>query len=115
MENNDVIRQSRILAATILESDEYKSYKSYHDELIKNPQLYADVNEMRRFNMELQNAEGVPNMYDEVAKFFDRYSNVRTNTTASRFLRAEMGLCRMVQEMINTIFSEIDFDMDFID
>lgn len=115
MENSDVIRQSKILAAAIKESEEYKNYKSCYNELIKNPQLYADVNEMRRFNMEIQNAEGVPNMYDEVAKIFDRYAYVRSNVTASRFLRAEMGLCRMVQEMVNTLFSDIDFSVDFLD
>lgn len=115
MENRTVAEVSKELAATVMESEEYKNYLACRAELDKNPQLLQAVNEMRKFNFELQNAEGVTNMYDEVVKIFDKYSYVRKNVTANRFLRAEMSLCRMMQEMIRTIFEDIEFDVDFID
>lgn len=103
------------LAEAVMNSDEYRNYQYYHEELKKNPQLLASVDELRRINFELQNAEGVPDMYDEVSKVFERTSNLRSNIVASRFLRAEMSLCRMVQEMMNTIFEGIDFDINFLE
>lgn len=115
MENKTVAELSKQLSQAILESDEYKNYYYYHEELKKNPSMLEAVDELRRVNFELQNAEGIPNMYDEVSQVFERTSHVRRNATASRFLRAEMSLCRMVQEMMGTIFEDIDFDMSFLE
>lgn len=110
-----VAEASKILADAIKNSEEYKNYKQCQYELKKNPQMETTVNELRRYNFELQNAEGVSDMYDEVAKIYDRFASVRKNTAARRYLRAEMSLCRMTQEMVRNIFDEIDIDLDFIE
>lgn len=114
MDNKQVADLSVQLAKAVMDSEEYKNYRYYHEELKKNPSMLEAVDELRRINFELQNAEGIPDMYEEVSKVFERTSNVRSNIVASRFLRAEMSLCRMVQEMMNTIFEGIDFDMSFL-
>lgn len=114
MDNKTVADLSKQLSQAILDSDEYKNYYYYYEELKKNPSMLEAVDELRRINFELQNSDGVSNMYDEVSQVFERTSHVRRNVTASRFLRAEMSLCRMVQEMIGMIFEDIDFDMGFL-
>jgi cell fate (sporulation/competence/biofilm development) regulator YlbF (YheA/YmcA/DUF963 family) len=115
MENKTVIALSKELAAVIVESEEYQNYKEVRRELEKNPQLAHDVDELRKFNFLLQNTEDVNDMYDEVTKIFEQYAYLRNNVVSNRFLRYEMRLCRMVQEMIKTIFEEIDFNVDFIE
>lgn len=115
MENKTVADLSLRLSQAITESDEYKNYRYYYDELKKNPAMLEAVAELRRVNFELQNAENVPNMYDEVSRVFERTAHIRNNAIANRFLRSELSLCRMVQEMMGLIFDGIDFETNFLE
>ncbi len=103
------------LAAAIVESEEYKTYVKCKEEISKNPQLFYAVNELRKHNFVLQNSVEVNDMYDEVVKIYDKYAYIRTNVVANRFLRAELSLCRMVQEIQRTLLENVDFDMDFLE
>lgn len=103
------------LAAAVLESEEYKNFLRCRTEIKKNPQLYQAVNELRRHNFELQNSEDVVDMYDEVTKIYDRYAYIRTNIVANQFLRAELSVCRMIQDIQRRLLEDLDFDVDFLD
>lgn len=115
MDRNRVDELAAQLAQAILESDEYKNFLRCRAEINKNPQLYQAVNELRRHNFEIQNSENVQDMYDEVVKLYDRYAYVRTNIVANQFLRAELSVCRMIQDIQRTLLEDIDFNMDFLD
>lgn len=103
------------LSTAILESEEYQNYLKARDEIAKNPQLFFAVNELRKHNFELQNSNDSLDMYDEVAKMYDKYAYVRTSVVANRFLRAEVSLCRMIQDIQRTLMDGIDFDMTFLE
>lgn len=103
------------LAQAILESDEYKNFLQCRDEISRNPQLYQAVNELRKHNFELQNVGEVADMYDEVAKIYDKYAYIRTSVLANRFLRSELSVCRMIQDIQHTLVENMDFNMDFMD
>lgn len=111
---SNVDRLALELADAILESDEYKNYIKCKEEISKNPQLYQAVNELRTHNFKLQNTAEIVDMYDEVVKLYDKYAYVRTNVIANRFLRAELSVCRMVQDIQRTLLENMDFDMDFL-
>ncbi len=102
------------LAKAIVESEEYKDFLRCKEEISKNPQLYQAVNELRRHNFELQNTEGVADMYEEVVRIFDKYAYIRTNVVANQFLRAELSVCRMIQDIQRTLIEDMDFDVDFL-
>lgn len=102
------------LAKAIVESEEYKDFLRCKEEISKNPQLYQAVNELRRHNFELQNTEGVADMYEEVVRIFDKYAYIRTNVVANQFLRAELSVCRMIQDIQRTLIENMDFDVDFL-
>lgn len=103
------------LAQAVLESEEYKNFLRCKTEIAKNPQLYQAVNELRRHNFELQNSEDVVDMYDEVAKIYDRYAYIRTSIVANQFLRAELSVCRMIQDIQRKLLENLEFDVDFLD
>ena len=115
MDRNRIDGLAAELAQAILDSEEYKNFLRCRAEISKNPQLYQAVNELRKRNFEIQNSEGVPDMYDEVVKLYDRYAYVRTSIMANQFLRAEMSICRMIQDIQRTLLADIDFDVDFLD
>lgn len=111
---NRVDKLSFELAEAIIESEEYKNYIRCKDEISKNPQLNQAVNDLRKHNFQLQNTDLELDMYEEVVKIFDRYAYIRTNVAANQFLRAELSMCRMIQDIQRTIVENMDFDMDFI-
>lgn len=115
MDRNRIDGLAAELSQAILDSEEYKNFLRCRAELSKNPQLYQAVNELRRHNFEIQNSESVPDMYDEVVKLYDRYAYVRTSIVANQFLRAELSICRMIQDIQRTLLTDIDFDVDFLD
>ena len=115
MDRNRIDELAAELAQAILDSEEYKNFLHFRSEINKNPQLYQAVNELRRYNFEIQNSEGVQDMYDEVVKVYERYAYIRTNIVANQFLRAEMRICRMVQDIQRTLMEDIEFDVDFLD
>lgn len=103
------------LATAILESEEYKNFMKCKEEIRKNPQLFQAVNELRRHNFELQNSEKDSDMYDEVVKIFDKYAYIRTNVVANQFLRSELSVCRMIQDVQRTLLENMDFEVDFLE
>lgn len=103
------------LAKAILESEEYKNFMKCKEEIRKNPQLFQAVNELRKHNFELQNSENDSDMYDEVVKIFDKYAYIRTNVVANQFLRSELSVCRMIQDVQRTLLENMDFEVDFLE
>ncbi|MGN0160709.1 MAG: YlbF family regulator [Lachnospiraceae bacterium] len=103
------------LAVAIVESEEYKIFIQCKEEIAKNPQLYQAVNELRKHNFALQNSSEEMDMYDEVVKIYDKYAYIRTNVVANRFLRSELSVCRMVQDVVRTMVENVDIGVDFLD
>ncbi len=111
---SEVEKHKKELAKAIVNSEEYKEYLRCRDILAKNVDLYRSVNEMRKQNFMLQNAEDVSNMFEETEKLRCRYEEIRNNIVVNNFLRAEMCLCRMIQDINRTLMNAIDFDMGFL-
>lgn len=103
------------LAEAILDSEEYREFIKCKTEISKNPQLFEAVNELRRHNFELQNSEGIADMYEEVVKIYDKYAYIRTNIIANQFLRAELSVCRMIQDIQRTLLENMEFEVDFLE
>lgn len=103
------------MATAIEESEEYKNFLRCREEISKNPQLYQAVNELRKHNFALQNSSEDMDMYEEVVKIFDKYAYIRTNVIANRFLRAELSVCRMIQDIHRTMLENIDIGLEFLD
>lgn len=111
----EVDRLSDELASAIRDSDEYKMYLQCYNELAQYPSLMRDTNELRRNNLHFQNSADEVGMFDKVEEFSKRYATLRSNRVVSDFLQAELCLGRMIQSVMKTIVSKIDFDTSFLD
>ena len=76
----------------------------------KQPELYAQVNEYRLKNFDIQNESEGSELFDRMEAFEREYREFRENPMVDDFLRAELALCRMVQEMNVLLTAEIDFE-----
>ncbi|MCR5216348.1 MAG: YlbF family regulator [Lachnospiraceae bacterium] len=101
------------LAKAILESEEYQNYLRAMAEVKKNPQLYQAINEVRKRSFELQNSAN-SDIYNENKAVDQQYAYLRTNEVALNFLRCEIGVCRMMQDVERTLVEDIDLELDFL-
>lgn len=103
------------LSVAIRSSSEYTVYRQRLEELQGQPELYAQVNNLRRNNFQRQNGGGGRMTYDEYSAFVAESRRLRGNPLVDEFLNAEVGLGRLLQDVKRIIISEIDFDNQFLD
>lgn len=113
MRKIDMLKEE--LRQAIRESDEYREYKEMEAVINRNPDLKRTVDEFRKSNFELQYREGSSSEFFEASEELNkRYEYIRYQECASRFLNAEMCLCRLVRDICFSVVDAIDFDMDFL-
>ena len=108
-------RLAKLLSEEIKKSREYAYYTKCHAALMEEPELYAEVNEVRRMNFELQNSNNNNMSYEQYAQLSARMTNLRKNPLVSRFLNSELGIGRLVSNIYRQVIEGIELDMDFLD
>ena len=114
LKNSMVDVKTAELAQAVADSEEYKSYLHYLEEIKKQPELYEKVCDYRRRNFELQNMDVADNMFDEVMRFQMENAGIRKNELVNEFLKAELSVCRMLQGFTRVIADSVELDTDFL-
>ena len=114
LKNSMVDVKTAELAQAVADSEEYKSYLHYLEEIKKQPELYEKVCDYRRRNFELQNMDVADNMFDEVMRFQMENAGIRKNELVNEFLKAELSVCRMLQGITRVIADSVGLDTDFL-
>lgn len=105
---------ARQLSQAIVRSNEYRDYREALAALKEQPDLYAQVNELRRQNFARQNGMEGTMSYEEYSNLSALSKNLHTNPVASRFLNSEVGLGRLIQDINRNVMSDIEFDSEFL-
>lgn len=104
-----VIEESKQLNEHIRSSEEYKTYIQTKQALRSDEQLCNQVKEFRARNYELQNRQGV-NPYDEMIELTREYDELLHNSVVSEFLQAEQSICKMMQQVIDSVVEGLEFE-----
>ena len=104
-----VIEESKQLNEHIRASEEYKTYLETRQALRGNAELLNRLSEFRAKNYELQNRQGV-NPYDEMIELTKEYDELLHNSVVSDFLQAEQQICKMMQQVFDSIAQGLEFD-----
>lgn len=113
-EERETVRIAKELSKAISDSEEYTKYRECLEEIKKDSELYNRVNHLRRTNFEIQNGADGRLSYEEYTALSEESVSLRQNEVVSRFLDAEVGLGRLVQEVVNIVTESIDFDNEFL-
>ena len=105
MLDQNIRNQAEQFVRDIRETDVYKSYTMQLARLKKNPELYKQVNDYRK-----QNAVQVDDLFDKMDYFEKEYKEFRENVIVDDFLKAELALCRMMQEINALIVDGLNFE-----
>ncbi len=105
----DVINEGKKLSSHIKQTEEYRQYIEKKNILFQYPDLKHQLGEFKRRNNELQNRQGI-NMYDEVVGLVKEYAELIHNSVVSDFMKAELCVCKMMQELYTAIAEGLEFD-----
>ena len=95
------------LAAEIKQTDEFNNYKKSKEELQRNADVKAKIDEFDKLRVEMQKAmiKGEQNSNELSVKLQNMYAEVYQNEIAKNYLESEMRFSVMVTD-INKIISE---------
>ena len=77
--------------------------------LLENEELSRHLQEFRAKNYDLQNRQGV-NPYDEMIELTREYDELLHNSVVSDFLQAEQQICKLLQQVFDSIAEGLEFD-----
>lgn len=101
------------LAASLMESDEYKRYKLAEKKIKEFPGLYEEVNNFRKTWLRIQE-EGSVDLFSHIDRVEQEYQELRDNKYVQEFLASELAFCRLYQKINFTILDGLDFNVDFL-
>ena len=107
VDNSSIDIKTEELVQAILTSEEYREYLECFAKIKEQPELYERVGDYRKRNFELQNMDVNDNMFDEVMRFQMENSAIRKNALVNQFLKAELSVCRMLQDITRTISDNV--------
>ena len=110
MLDQNIQNQTEQFVKEICETDVYKTYVMQLERLKKNPELYKQVNDYRKLNFEMQNASQVDDLFDKMDYFEKEYKQFCENVIVDDFLKAELALCRMMQEISALVVDGLNFE-----
>lgn len=107
---NQVELCTKELVSAILGSREYQDFQKIREKVAQDPELRKKINAFRRHNFEVQNSAEVLDMYDEIDKMYKEYEEFRKNLLVDEFLKRELRICRMIQQVSIELISAVDLD-----
>ncbi len=102
------------LIQAILDSGEYRNFCEIRDRVAQVPELREQINAFRLHVFETQNTQEPLDMYAEQIRLCKDYEQFRKNPLVDEFLKAELRVCRIVQEITMTLAEKINLDTDGI-
>lgn len=96
------------LITDILDSEIYKEYRRYLQEVKECPGLKEKLDEFRTRNLSLQAGEHTT--FEQLDLFEKEYADFRENPLVDHFLAAELALCRMLQRVDRMLVEAIHFE-----
>lgn len=111
---NQVEKCTKELVDAILESREYQDFLKIKEKVSGDPELRKKINAFRKHNFEVQNSAEVLDMYDEIDKMYKEYEEFRKNILVDEFLKRELRVCRMIQQVSVELISAVDLDIQEI-
>lgn len=98
------------LIEAVKESREYRHFCELRDEVAKDPELRRQINDFRRHVFETQNSGDSTDAYAEMERISREYEEFRRNPLVDGFLKSELRVCRMIQQVNIELISAVDLD-----
>ncbi|MCC8138189.1 MAG: YlbF family regulator [Clostridiales bacterium] len=109
---NRVEQCTQDLIDSFLQTEEYQRYQKLRELTDQDPALRRKLNEFRRRVYDVQTSGETLDHYSEQERLGRDASEFRKNELVDEYLKVELHLCRMIQNMVFQIADAIDLDLD---
>ena len=99
------------LIQAIRQGDIYQDYLKATNALNEDEELKRQVDDLRSRNFKLQKEGLVESMFEKTSQLEEEFCEVRKNLVASKYLDAELALCKMLKEIRMKISDAAEFDL----
>lgn len=102
------------LIRVIHDSDAYKEYKAVREKVARNPELKSQINRYRMECYQLQNSGDVESLYERMQEFDRKYEEFLKEPLVDEYLRCELAICRMLQQIAGKVVESVELDLEEI-
>lgn len=102
------------LIRVIHDSDAYKAYKAVREKVSREPELKSQINRYRMECYQLQNTGEVASLYERTQEFDRKYAELLKNPLVDEYLRCELAICRMLQQIATRVVESVELDLEEI-
>lgn len=99
------------LTEAIKGTKEYKAYCDLRDKIRQMPELERAINEFRHRTMEMNRQYSGDELYDRLDATLEESERFRSDPLVDEYLKRELAVCRMVQNVYAQISEAIDLDL----
>ena len=107
---NEMKKETVQFASAIKETKQYQKYFEQKEKLKAYPELKEQIDEFRWRNYQLQTTCDQDELYFKLEEFELENEEFRANPFVSDFLAAELGFCRMMQQIYSDLAEKIEFE-----
>lgn len=104
-----VLQKTSELMEDIKQSDIYVEYKAALSILQKNPELKEKADAFRKAQFQAVELHESPLGFWDASDMEEAYEKISAHPEITRFLKAELALCRLLQRIQVSIVEAIDF------
>lgn len=101
------------LINSIKQTKEYISYNEGLKNIKENNELYEQVNEYRRRNLEVHLKSNEP--YEDAIRLQYDFEEILGNPMVAQFIFIEQKMCKMLKEIDRQIIETFNIDIEFLD
>ena len=105
-----ILDETNLLIHAIKDTSIYKEYRSSLEELQKHPEWKALADDFREQNYLAYHSLKGHISFADFGSLEEKRMELETYPLIDRYLRAEVALCRTLQEVQSRIVAAVDFD-----
>ncbi len=98
------------LIEAVSETPELAAYNEARAKLKEYPEKMKRLQEYRKKNYRLQNSDEEIDLFTETDRMADAFRDVYQDPVMQNYLKAEAGLCKIVQWINASVISSLDFE-----
>lgn len=99
------------LTEAIKNTEEYRAYCDLRDKVRQMPELERAINEFRHRTMEMNRQYSGEELYDRLDETLAESEKFRSDPLVDEYLKYELAVCRMLQNVYAQISEAIDLDL----
>lgn len=95
--------------------EDFKNYKQACASVHEHPEKEKRLYEFRKKNYLLQNSKDPVDLFAELERLEQEYADVYKDPLLSKFLKAEVAVCKILQQVNREIINCLDFEDVLVD